>query len=61
MTSTWPSRCKDGEVVPIVKKLAFRVTNNKAEYKVCVLRMEALIALGVIEVKIFGDTMLVIN
>ena len=47
--------------MPIAKKLAFKVTNNKAEYKACALRMEALIILGVIEVEIFGDSMLVIN
>ena len=50
-----------GEVVPIAKKLAFRVTNNEAEYEACALMMEALIALEVIEVEIFGDSMLVIN
>ena len=41
----------------IAKKLAFKVMNNEA----CALGMEALIALGVIEVEIFGDSMLVIN
>ena len=51
----------EGEVVPIAKKLAFKVINNEAEYKVCILRMEALIALGVTEVEIFRDSMLVIN
>ena len=51
----------EGEVVLITKMLAFRVTNNKAEYEACTLGMEALIALEVIEVKIFGDSMLVIN
>ena len=51
----------EGKVVPIAKKLAFRVTNNKAEYEACALRMEALIALGMIEVKIFMDSILVIN
>ena len=50
-----------GEVVPISKKLAFRVTNNEVEYEACALEMEALIALGVKKVKIFGDSMLVIN
>ena len=50
----------EGEVVLIAKKLAFRVTNNEAEYKACV-RMEALTALGVTEVEIFGDSILVIN
>ena len=51
----------EGEVVPIAKKLAFRVLNNKAEYKACALGMEALIVLGVTEVEIFEDSMLVIN
>ena len=40
----------EGEVVPITKKLAFRVRNNKVEYKACALGMEALTALGVTEV-----------
>ena len=47
--------------MPIAKKLAFRVTNNEAEYEACILGMEALITLGVTEVEIFGDSMLVIN
>ena len=47
--------------MPIAKKLAFRVTNNEAEYEACALGMEALIALGVTKVKIFRDSMLVIN
>ena len=51
----------EGEVVPIAKKLAFKVTNNEAECEACILEMEALIALGVTEVEIFGDSMLVIN
>ena len=51
----------EGEVVLITKKLAFRVTNNEVEYKACVLGMEALIAVGVTEVEIFGNSMLVIN
>ena len=51
----------EGEVVPIAKKLAFKVTNNEAEYEACILGMEALITLGVTEVEIFGDSMLVIN
>ena len=45
----------------IIKKLAFRVTNNEAEYEACAHGIEALIALGVIEVKIFRESILVIN
>ena len=48
-------------MVPITKKLAFRATNNEAEYEACTLGMEALIALRVTEVEIFEDSMLVIN
>ena len=48
-------------MVPIAKKLAFRVINNEAEYEACALGMEALTALGVIEVEIFGDSTMVIN
>ena len=51
----------EGEVLTITKKLAFRVTNNEAEYKACALEMEVLRALGVTKVKIFRDSILVIN
>ena len=49
------------KVILIAKKLAFRVMNNEAEYEACVMGMEALMALKVIEVEILGDSMLVIN
>ena len=48
-------------MVLISKKLAFKITNNEEEYEACALGIEALIALGVVEVEIFGDSMLVIN
>ena len=51
----------EGEVVSITKKLAFTVINHESEYEACALGMEALTALGVTEVEIFGDSMLVIN
>ena len=51
----------ENEVIPIAKKLAFRVTNNEVEYEECVMGMEALMALKVTEVEILGDSMLVIN
>ena len=51
----------ENKVIPIVKKLAFWFTNNKAKYEACVMGMEALIALKVTEVEILGDSMLVIN
>ena len=51
----------ENEVIPIAKKLAFRVTNNEVEYEACVMGMEALMALKVTEVEILGDSILVIN
>ena len=35
--------------------------NNEAEYEACVMGMEVLIVLKVMEVKILGDSILVIN
>ena len=32
----------EGEMIPIVKKLEFEVTNNQAEYKACIFGLEAL-------------------
>ena len=51
----------ENEVIPIAKKLAFRVTNNEAEYEACVIGMETLMALKVTKVEILGDSILVIN
>ena len=51
----------ENEVIPIAKKMAFRVTNNEAKYEACVMGMEALIALKVTKVEILGDSVLVIN
>ena len=52
---------EENEVIPIAEKLAFWVTNNEAEYEACVMGIEALIALKVMEVEILSDSMLVIN
>ena len=41
-------------------KLNFEATNNMAEYKACIARMEALRELGVKEAEVFGDSTLVI-
>ena len=51
----------EGKVVLFAKKLAFKVMNNGAKYEAYAFKMEDLITLGVTEVKIFGDSILVIN
>lgn len=45
---------------PIAVKFHFPATNNVAEYEACIGGMEALLALGVKEVEIRGDSALVI-
>lgn len=50
----------DDAYFPIVVKFNFPATNNVAEYEACIGGMEALLALGVKEVEIHGDSALVI-
>ncbi|PRQ31678.1 putative ribonuclease H-like domain-containing protein [Rosa chinensis] len=42
-------------------KLDFNCTNNKAEYEALIIRLEVLEELGATRVKVFGDSLLVIN
>ena len=51
----------DGSHVPLVVKLNFEATNNMAEYKACIAKMEALQELRVKEVEVFGDSTIVIS
>ena len=50
----------DGSHIPMAIKLNFEATNNMAEYKACIVGMEALWELGVKEAKVFRDLTLVI-
>ena len=50
----------EGSHIPLAIKLNFEATNNMAEYKACIARMEALRELGVKEAEVFGDSTLVI-
>ena len=49
-----------GSHMPLVIKLNFESTNNMAEYKACIVEMEALRELEVKEAKVFRDSTLVI-
>ena len=51
----------EGEVLPFAKRLMFSVTNNMAEYEACIFGLEALVALRVRGVEVYGDSMLVIR
>ena len=46
--------------IPLVVKSNFEATNNMAEYKACITRIEALQKLGVKEAKVFEDSTLLI-
>ena len=51
----------EGEIIPMTKILEFEVTNNQAEYEVCIFGLEALRSAGAGEITVYGDSMLVIK
>ena len=51
----------EGEVLPLAKRLIFPITNNMAEYEARIFRLETLVALGTRDVKVYGDSMLVVR
>uniref|UniRef100_A0A2N9I746 RNase H type-1 domain-containing protein n=1 Tax=Fagus sylvatica TaxID=28930 RepID=A0A2N9I746_FAGSY len=46
--------------IPLSAKLNFVATNNVAEYEACIVGLEALLAIDVKEVEIYGDSALVL-
>jgi ribonuclease HI len=50
----------DGVHIPLSAKLNFVATNNVAEYEACIVGLEALLAIDVKEVEIYGDSALVL-
>ena len=51
----------EGEMIPIVKRLEFEVTNNQAEYEASIFSLEALHSMGAENVTIYEDSMLVVK
>ncbi|XP_074290617.1 uncharacterized protein LOC141617332 [Silene latifolia] len=51
----------DGAHTPLSVKLDFGVTNNEAEYEACILGLRAAAALGIKNLRVYGDSSLVIN
>ena len=51
----------EGEMIPMAKRLEFKVTNNQAEYKACIFGLEALRSMGAENVTVYGDSMLVVK
>ena len=50
----------DGVHIPLSAKLNFVATNNVMEYEACIVGLEALLAIDVKEVEIYGDSTLVL-
>ena len=50
----------DGVHIPLSAKLNFMATNNVAENEACIVGLKALLAIDVKEVKIYGDSALVL-
>ena len=51
----------EGDMIPMAKRLEFKVTNNQEEYKACIFGLEALRNTGAREITVYGDSMLVIK
>ena len=51
----------DGSHIPLSMKLNFSATNNVAEYEACILGLEALLAIEVWEVEVYGNSALIIS
>ncbi|XP_058008414.1 uncharacterized protein LOC131182925 [Hevea brasiliensis] len=51
----------NGEQLLMSKRLRFPTINNVAEYEACICGLEALIAVGVKKVEVFGDSILVVS
>jgi hypothetical protein len=50
----------DGSHIPLSVKLNFPTINNVAEYEACILGLEALLAIKVREMEVYGDSTLII-
>ena len=48
-------------MIPIAKRLKFKVTNNQAEYEACIFGLKALRSMGAEEVTVYRDSMLVVK
>ena len=46
--------------IPLSAKLKFVATNNVAKYEACIVVLEALLAIDVKDVEIYGDSALVL-
>ena len=50
----------DGQHYPVAAKLVFPCTNNIAEYEACILGLQAAIDMKITNLKVFGDSALII-
>ncbi|XP_058185730.1 uncharacterized protein LOC131302955 [Rhododendron vialii] len=51
----------NGSHIPLAFKLNFEVTNNQAEYKACIVGMEATIKIRIEKLEVVGDSNLVVS
>ncbi|XP_065860901.1 uncharacterized protein [Euphorbia lathyris] len=51
----------EGQHFPITARLCFQNTNNTAEYEACALGVRAALEMGIKNLKVYGDSALVIN
>ena len=48
-------------MIPMAKRLVFKVTNNQAEYEACIFGLEALRSVRAENITVYGDSMLVVK
>ncbi|XP_030931049.1 uncharacterized protein LOC115956928 [Quercus lobata] len=50
-----------GTHIPFSSRLNFPATNNATEYEACIIGLQAALGLGVKELKVYGDSALIIS
>ena len=50
-----------GTHIPFSSKLNFPATNNVTKYEACIMGLRAALGLGVKELKVYGDSALIMN
>ncbi|XP_015581967.1 uncharacterized protein Mb2253c-like [Ricinus communis] len=51
----------EGKMLPMAKRLDFKVTNNMMEYEACLFGLEAVVVAGAKNLMVYRDSMLVIQ
>ena len=48
-------------MIPMAKRLEFKVTNNQAEYEACIFSLETLLSVGAENITVYRNSMIVLK